>query len=208
MKLVTFIQQLVDHPEQMAAFKADPDTFLAGQEPSFRRELLAALRSGSVNEVSTIIRMSSPPTGADAPAADPDALDLTGRAVVLSARATFLAEPRGNSVGKQVALAATLLPHSYIAVTQRGHVLFDIHLCFIDPDDRYDKPQVLYIRTADAPLDLADRSDTLQPADIVFSPNTYLLVREDDPLQRKLCAGSSYNQQTRQLVLVLDDTSA
>jgi hypothetical protein len=101
-----------------------------------------------------------------------------------------------------------LLKHSYIQVLEQGEepiVRLHLHLCFVDPQDKHDQPQVVVLKTHDddIPVDAYNLGDTV--AHLWIKRDRYILLRGDSGFTATPSRGSYYHQETGELHLVFDD---
>jgi hypothetical protein len=93
-----------------------------------------------------------------------------------------------------------LLPHSYLHIDEQVKV-FDLHLCYVRPNDLIDKPLLLHIKTKNS---LAEAQYNLGNTMITFHAKKYVLVEHEQPVSSKLKDGSYYDPGTKRLVLEID----
>lgn len=164
MSLLAFINYMTDHPDEMAAYKRDPQAFfekhpdiaLTGGDQSALQKLAfgpAMLEEETTTVFRVAIRLGQDPAASISAASHTRRISLDGVKVNIYAHSeahVFFAEPQAEI------LSCTTLRHSYLHIPDKQNIYFDLHLCCTDPEDETDRPQVLYIRTAEAarPLDV------------------------------------------------------
>lgn len=155
MSLLAFMNYMTDHPDEMAAYKRDSQAFfekhpdIALTEADQRAVQRIANCQSLTEEATTVFRMATslgPGLVANVSRALPhEAICLMGVAINVYAHSeahVFFAEPKAGT------MSCMTLRHSYLHIPNKQDAYFDLHLCCTDPEDKTDRPQVLYIRTA------------------------------------------------------------
>lgn len=159
--------------------------------------LLTISALSPVMEVSTVFRVNVASPSQTQPASqDADTVDLAGTSVVIMSRNTPLI---AEATGKQ-GLQYRLLKHSYVNPT-RG-TPFELHICYVDPNDPTDQPFVLQIKTDEqAPNPQPNRSDIT----VTLQSNRPIVLTYDTPISCTLQPGSTYNRSSGELTLNIDN---
>lgn len=211
MSLLAFMKYMTDHPDEMAAYKRDPNAFFDKHpDIALTEEAQRAVQGYPrlEEESTTVFRVARIPEqgpGANtntAPSEDmcgEGTICLKGVKVIIHAIAdndVFFAEPEGG-----IARCVTL-PHSYIQA-DGPHICFNLHLCYTDPNDELDKPQVLYIQTVLQAIGIKPNY-VYKPITIHIKHPGYILVLPKRETHLHLAARSCYSPDTGELKLVFD----
>lgn len=219
MSLLEFMKYMAEHPDQLKAYRRDPEAFFQ-RLPDAERARIAlseeerrVLRSypSNAEETTTVMRVMHDPLRQTDPAShvagsarEDNRKSLAQHRVIVHAIAdndVFFAEPQDGNAG------AVTLPHSYIYPDAEG-AYFKLHLCYSDPNNELDRPQVLYI-SSERQGDIQSPNyaykevhiHIAQPADKHPGPG-YILVLPRRETHTQLKEGSFYDPDNHELVLI------
>lgn len=181
MSLVELIQELVDNPQELAAFKQAPAAYIIRKEPALTSRLPTLLGDDPNNfqEIGTVMgikfEVPRPHSIVDLPVS----LDLP---VSVTAHTAFFAEFTYTEGELDKTISYRLLPHSYINF-DIAPVGFVLHLCYVNPNNEDDYAQVLMIQTGNAvkPYDGYNLAD--KQVNLTMSRGEYILVSDDEPFE-------------------------
>jgi len=225
MSLLAFMNYMTKHPDEMAAYKQDPQAFfdkhpdiaLTGDD---QRALQGYYRP-AIEESTTVFRLAitlEPGPAANTNTALPT--DICGEGTIClegvwvnvyahSEAHVFFAEPLVGTV------SCITLRHSYLLINEQTKY-FDLHLCCTDPGDETDRAQVLYIRTAGKTRPLNPQMCEHKPVSLTIPPSQdserpgYILATAEGSQyfnnSVQLRPGSCYDPITKELVLNFDTT--
>lgn len=226
MDLIDLIQNLVDNPTEREAFQRAPEDYIvrqvAKQAPGAangqqdqqielaRRTLLQTDQGAKLTEQGTVltIRGGRGPDPSQVMASTepcPDgAIPLTGIEVNFRPRAPFFVEYRkaNDPDGKGYhEYQCMLLKHSCIHKRRKDHrIRVYLHLCFVDPHDTHDQPQVVEIKTSGATPALFKKKSAYHLSNTVvnirISDRNYILLRGDTDFTVTLGQSGSANDGT------------
>ncbi|KPL91206.1 hypothetical protein [Herpetosiphon geysericola] len=172
MDMVDFVQNLVDDPSRLASFKHDPQAFLAqaGLGQSLPKQ-------DPVQEITTVMTLRS--LGQIAP----ETRTYTNIDVIVSSYMNVFIEALDKS--KDYTVTCWLLNHSYMIEDSSGNPYFDLHVCYVDPNDPADIPQVLYIRSKEQ-IENPTYNCANIPIQLTIPANNYILVGRTRPVYTQL----------------------
>jgi hypothetical protein len=220
--LIQLIQKLVDDPEELEAFKAEPEAYIARQHESLWPYLRSLLLQHHYLETGTVMSITSRHLLFRDGAAEarqlaagqvpPKRLDLHGVPVILRARSPFFAEHLASTQQESPeawpGYICTLLNHSFAHAVKYGShwvVNFSLNLCFVDPRNPNDQPQVLTLLGGDPAYQTTDYNLGDTAVYLRIAEHQYILLRGAADFVTKLGEQSSYDTETKAIHLVLDD---
>ncbi len=172
MDMVDFVQTLVDDPSRLASFKQNPQAFLhqSGLSQSLPKQ-------DPIQEVTTVMTLRS--IGQIAREAQTYSnIDVA----VTSYMNVFIEAPDKS---KDYSVTCWLLNHSYMIEDDNGNPYFDLHVCYVDPNDPDDIPQVFYIRSKNQ-IEQPSYNCANIPIQLNIPANNYILVGRTRPVHTQL----------------------
>jgi hypothetical protein len=219
MDLIHLIQKLIDNPAEREAFQEAPESYIALQEEQLKPYLRSLLRSGTIRETGTVMTIAtqrgsdahSPTDSSElAPTVPPEAIHLHGVPVTMRPRTPFFAEYRyrDESAREQHVYRCMLLRHSYIHVETFGTdriTNMHLNLCYVDPQDSDDQPQVVELTAGMHPYTPSDYNLGDTVVYLTIQRGAYILLRGDSAFVAVLGQGSYYHPETNTCYLVFDN---
>lgn len=173
MDMVDFVQTLVDDPSRLASFKQNPQGFL--QQLGLGQKLAKA---DPIQEVTTVMTLRSVGT-----VAQTETQAYQDVPVTVSSYMNVFIEAADKS--KDYNVTCWLLNHSYMIEDDSGNPYFDLHVCYVDPNDPDDIPQVFYIRSQNQ-IERPTYNCANIPIELHIPANNYILVGRTRPVHTKL----------------------
>jgi hypothetical protein len=212
--LIDLIQKLVDDPQEREAFQEAPEQYVALQEELLQPYLHKLLGPVMPMETGTVMSIRSRKAIGEVatehhPSIPPGAIHLAGLPVFLRPRTPFFIEYQYHKGSHENYHTYTcmLLKHSYIEFIKTGPdrtTNMRLHLCFVDPQDQYDQPQVVVISAGDEQFEPEDHNLADTVVYLSIRRGSYILLRGDAKFPVLLDKYSYYDEQTNEIYLSFD----